>query len=264
MPVGGATRAPVIDVHCHLTDAAFDADREAVIARAWACGLTDLITIGAGSGMEGNTAAVALAATQPHIFATVGLHPHDADRFQPEMISAFAAFFAQPRVVGVGEIGLDYHYDVADRAKQRLAFEAQLALAVEHQLPYVIHHREAIDDLFAILRGVPVPMRGMIHCFTGDRTFARRALDLGLYLSIPGVVTFRRTEALHDALQYIPHDRLLMETDAPYLAPVPHRGCRNEPSYIIQTAQRTAEILGLPLEILCQAARKNAETLFAL
>lgn len=254
----------MIDSHCHLSVDAFDADRGDVITRARAAGVTGFITIGAGDGLEGNTKAVALAQQHTDMFAAVGLHPHDADQFNDTTIARLQALAQQPRVVAIGEIGLDYHYDLATKANQRAALEAQLALAGTCNLPYIIHNRDAATDLLPILRQWSPPHPGVIHCFTGDAATARQFLDLGLYLSIPGVVTFKNAEAVREAIITIPLDRLLIETDAPYLAPMPHRGKRNEPAYMVATAERIATILGKSAADIGEVTAHNTRVFFRL
>jgi TatD DNase family protein len=254
----------MIDSHCHITSEKFDTDRADVIQRAWDAGLTQLISIGAGNGMEDNHKAIALAASDPRIYATVGLHPHDADQFTDETIAELEALAQHTRVVAIGETGLDYHYDFADRDKQAQAFRAQVALAQKLSLPFVIHNRESDDDLFTILDTFPKPLAGILHCFTSDRALAQRALSYGLHISVPGVVTFKKADAIREALPHIPRDRLLIETDAPYLAPVPYRGKRNEPSYVVETAKVIADTLGMPLDEFSKVTTENTVKLFGL
>ncbi len=254
----------MIDSHCHLTAAAFDADREEVIARARAGGITAFINIGAGDGIEGNRKAIDFAARHADVFCTVGLHPHDANQFDGQTIALLEEMLRQPKVVGIGEIGLDYHYDFATRENQQAALRAQLALAQRTGLPFIIHNRESETDLLAILREFGDSHRGVIHCFTGDRRQAEAFLQLGVYLSIPGVVTFKNAQALRETLPHIPVDRLLVETDAPYLAPIPYRGKRNEPAFIIQTIETIAAILGKPPADIGSLTAQNTKTLFNL
>ncbi len=254
----------MIDSHCHLTASAFDPDRDAMIARARAAGLRTFITIGAGEGLEGNARAVALAAQHDDIFATVGLHTHDANQFDTTAIAQLEMLAQQPKVVGIGEIGLDYHYHHATKEHQHAALLVQLELAQRCGLPFIIHNREADDDLLSVLRRMSPPLTGVIHCFTGGPAQAQQWLDLGLYLSIPGVVTFKNAEALRAALAVIQRDRLLVETDAPYLAPVPHRGKRNEPAYLTMTIAHIAATLKLEPSEVADITTQNAKRLFQL
>jgi len=258
----------MIDTHCHLTSKDFDLDREQTIARAIAAGVTTMITIGAADGMASAAAAVALAQEHPQIFATVGLHPHDADVWDDSILAALTQLATQEKVVGIGETGLDYFYDHAVRAHQHEAFAAQLQLAFEKNLPVSIHLRDAIDDTtatndcFAMVRRAPQPMRGVLHCFAGSAALAQRALNCGLYLSIPGIVSFKKSVALRALLRDLPRDRLLLETDSPYLAPMPHRGHRNEPAFVMHTAAVVAESLGVSVAEVDVITTDNARRLF--
>jgi TatD DNase family protein len=224
----------MIDSHCHLADEAFAPDLDEVIARARAAGLSEALCIlSAGDETEAGRAR-GVRARWPAVRFATGVHPHTAGRFagraeaSVETTRTHAAAF---EACGLGEIGLDYHYDFAPRNVQRAVFAAQLALARECRLPVIIHTREATDDTFAILKGVE-GIQGVFHCFTGDTAMARRALDIGFYLSYAGIVTFAKAAELRETLKIVPSDRLLIETDSPYLAPVPHRGKRNEPAYV--------------------------------
>lgn len=254
----------MIDSHCHLATAPFDADRAVVLQRAWDAGVQALILIGAGDGMAGNEAAIQLAATDPRLYASVGLHPHDAAHCTDDTIPQLRQLAQHPRVVAIGEAGLDYHYEHAPRPQQRQALEAQLALAHACDLPIVIHQREAEEDFLAIMRAYTPTPRGVMHCFTGSLAFARACLDLGFYLSLPGVITFRKTESLRAVVRQLPRDRLLLETDSPYLAPVPYRGKRNEPAFLVETARVAAELCGCSLEEFTHITTANCERLFAL
>lgn len=252
----------MIDSHCHLTDEKFANDLPDVMARAEAAGVHTMITIGAGDGVHSSSAAVELAEKFGHIFATVGLHPHDADLIDDDVMDHLGELASHPKVVGIGETGLDYHYSFADVGNQHEAFVAQLELAVDRQLPIIIHQREAEDDMLGIFDDMQTLPNGVIHCFTQNTELAKLFLDHGFYLSMPGVITFKKADELRAAARFIPLDRLLIETDSPYLAPVPYRGKRNEPAYVLETAKALAEARGMELQALIDATTENARRLF--
>ena len=239
----------MIDSHCHLADEAFEGDLEAVIERARGAGVgAALSMVDPTSEAEGGRAARA-AALWPALRFAVGVHPHQAGTFaeDPAAVDAVVrrALTAVPRVAAIGEIGLDYHYDFAPRALQREVFARQLRLARALGRPVVIHTRDADDDTIDVLRAEgDGPVAGVLHCFTGDAAFARRGLDLGLHVSFSGIVTFRNADTVRDAARSVPADRLLAETDAPYLAPAPHRGKRNEPAWVARVVETLAEVRG--------------------
>jgi TatD DNase family protein len=245
----------LVDSHCHLDDPKFDEDREQVIARAQAAGVECLLAIGTGSGPPDLEAGLRLAAQYPFVYATVGVHPHDAAKATGETFERLRELARLPEVVGIGEIGLDYHYDFSPRAVQREAFERQIAIAGEAGKPIVIHTREAWQDTMETLRG-HWRGAGVMHCFTGDAAQAREALDLGFHLSFGGVVTFPKAEGVREAARLTPEDRLLVETDCPYLAPVPHRGKRNEPAFLTDTVRRLAEVRGTTVEALAESTTR--------
>jgi TatD DNase family protein len=236
----------MIDSHCHLADEAFEVDLDETIARARAAGVTDAICIlSAGDEAEAVRARGVRARWLAVRFAT-GVHPHSAGNFAGRVdasVETSRIHAAAFEVCGIGEIGLDYHYDFAPRDVQQAVFAAQLALARERHLPVIIHTREATDDTFAIL-AAEEGIQGVFHCFTGDTAMARRALDIGFYLSYAGIVTFPKASELRDTLKIVPADRLLIETDSPYLAPVPHRGKRNEPAYVGRVLESLAAVRG--------------------
>jgi TatD DNase family protein len=234
----------MIDSHCHLAGDEFAADLDAVVERAKAAGLSGAMCILAAENPEEAAGAERVRERWPEVRFAVGIHPHQAGEFANGVDAAIATVrnaIGAERAVAIGEIGLDYHYDFSPREVQREIFAAQVALAVELNRPIVIHTREATDDTFAVLqesgRGV---VRGVFHCFTGDRAMAVRALDIGFYISLSGIVTFPRAAELREVAVFVPEDRLLIETDSPYLAPVPYRGKRNEPAYVA----RVAEVVG--------------------
>lgn len=246
------------DTHCHLDDKQFDADREGTIERARAAGVERMMAIGTGNGPPDLEAGIRLADRYPFIYATIGVHPHDAAKATPATWTRLIELARHPKVLAVGEIGLDYHYDFSPRDAQREAFATQLGIARDAGKPIVIHTREAWDDTLAILRESWTG-GGIMHCFTGDERQARQALQLGLHLGFGGVLTFPKAEAVRQAARITPPERLLVETDCPYLAPVPHRGKRNEPAFIVETVKRLAEVRGVtPGEIAALTSQNFA------
>jgi TatD DNase family protein len=256
----------VIDSHCHLDSAEFDDDREAVIERALAAGVDHMLAIGTGNGPPDLEAGLRLAAKHPAFYATVGIHPHDAAKATADDFERLRDLLAQPKAVAVGEIGLDYHYDFSPREVQKSAFLEQMAIAADAKKPIVIHTREAWDDTLDLIEKhwTPHGIGGIMHCFSGGPEEARRALDLGFYLSFGGIVTFPKALTVQDAAKSTPRDRILIETDAPYLAPVPKRGKRNEPALIVHTARKLAELRGESYEALCDATTENFRRLLLL
>ncbi len=249
----------MIDTHCHLEMDAFDGDRDDVIKRARETGLEAIITI--GSDFESNRDGVALAEKYDFIFAAVGMHPHDAKDLTESAFNQLKIWADNRKVVAFGEIGLDYHYDYSPREIQRAVFRQQLDFAKEAGLPVVIHSREAKEDTLGILKDSGIE-HGVMHCFSGDRDMAERALAMGLYISFAGPVTFKNASQLREIAKIIPDECLLVETDAPYLAPVPVRGKRNEPAFVVHTARFLAELRGVSLEDLDRITTINAKRLF--
>jgi len=252
----------LVDSHCHLDDEKFDTDREAAIERARAAGVERLMAIGTGEGPPDLEAALRLARKYDFIYATVGVHPHDAAKSTPETLARLAELATDSKVLAIGEIGLDYHYDFSPRDVQRRFFVQQLDLAARVRKPIVIHTREAWIDTLATVRQYGLPFGGIMHCFTGGPAEAAQALELGFHLSFGGVLTFPKAGELRAAAAQTPEDRLLIETDCPYLAPVPHRGKRNEPAFIVETARRLAEIRGTGLENIAALTTQNFNRLF--
>lgn len=255
----------LVDSHCHLDDRQFDTDRDATIARAFESGLKYLLAIGTGDGPPDLEAAVRLAERHEKIWATAGVHPNDAQKAQPDTLGHLRSVLHHPKVVALGEIGLDYHYDVP-RDLQHEIFIRQMELAAEARLPIVVHTREAWEDTLMLLRQhwQPKGLPGVMHCFTGSAEIARQCLDLGFHISFGGVLTFPKAVEVREAAQIVPADRLLVETDAPYLAPIPYRGKRNEPAFVIHTAKKLAEIRGESFEFLANQTTSNFEKLFGL
>jgi len=250
----------LVDSHVHLDDQKFDADREQVIERALAVGVECMMAIGTGNGPPDLETGIRLADQYAFIYATVGVHPHDASKAAPETWPRLRELAAHPKVLAIGEIGLDYHYDFSPREVQRAVFEQQLEIAAESRKPIVIHTREAWDDTLAILRRQR-HTAGIMHCFTGDEEQAREVLDLGFHLSFGGVLTFPKAEAVRQAASFTPDDRLLVETDCPYLAPVPHRGKRNEPAFVVETVRRLAEVRSRAADDIAELTTCNFERL---
>jgi TatD DNase family protein len=248
----------LVDTHCHLADPDYDPDRAEVLARAWAGGLSRIVAI--GESRAAAERALALAGAEPRIRVTAGVHPHDASGWSDTAAEWLRGALRRPEVVAAGEMGLDYHYDHSPRAAQLAAFEGQLALAHEAGKAVVIHAREADEDVAAVLRAHPqVP--AILHSFSSGPGLLRAGLDLRHYVSFSGMVTFKNWRLDHAILE-TPLDRILVETDGPYLAPVPHRGKRNEPAFVRHTAERVAAVRGLPVEELIAATAANAARVF--
>jgi len=251
----------LIDSHAHLDDRAFEKDRAAVIARAFAEGI-GIVTI--GSDLRSSRETVRLAARHRRIWATVGVHPHDAKHADGAVLGELEELAKHGEAVAIGEIGLDYYRDLSPRDVQRRVFREQLELARRVGLPICLHNRESTDDLLAILREVGDERRGVVHSFLGDAGLAREFLDLGLHLGIGGPVTYPRNGAVREAVQAAPLERLLVETDCPYLTPVPYRGRRNEPSYVAYVAEEIAALKGIDVEDVAARTTENAIRLFDL
>ena len=249
----------LIDSHAHLDDRAFSKDRAAVIARCFEASI-GVVTIGAD--LRSSREAVRLAGRHRGIWAAVGVHPHDAKTVGPDVLGELEQLASH--AVAIGEIGLDYYRDLSPRDVQRRAFAEQLDLARRLDLPVVIHNRESTDDLLAILREHAGTHRGVIHSFLGDRALAEVFLDLGFHLGIGGPVTFPKNGTLREAVRAMPLERILIETDCPYLTPVPHRGRRNEPVYVRYVAEAVAEARGLPVEEVAHQTTESGTRLFAL
>jgi TatD DNase family protein len=250
----------LVDSHCHLDDKQFADDREAVIERAQAAGVSRLMAIGTGDGPPDLETAIRLADAYPAFYATVGVHPHDAAKATPATFDQLRDLLSHPKVLALGEIGLDYHYDFSPRDTQRSVFIRQLELARELGKPIVIHTREAWNDTTEMIRK-HYTGGGIFHCFTGGPAEASEALELGFHLSFGGVLTFPKAEPVREAARLAPLERILIETDAPYLAPVPHRGKRNEPAFVLETARKLAEIRHISLQEAADATTRNFERL---
>jgi TatD DNase family protein len=261
----------LVDSHCHLDTDRFDDDRAAAIARARAAGVERMVNV--GCDLASSHRSLGLAHTHADIFATVGVHPHEAKDAPAGFDEALVALAADERCVAIGECGLDYHYDHSPRDVQRAVFARQIAAARRAKKPLVLHIRpsvasglnDAFDEALDILRSEHAgDVGGVFHCFTGSLVQSRRALDLGFYLSMPGVVTFKQAGELPEVAKRAPRDRLLVETDAPFMAPVPHRGKRNEPAFVALTAAFVADVRGEDRLAFTDATGDNAARLFRL
>lgn len=253
----------MIDTHCHVHDRKFDGDRDEVVARANAAGVTTMLTV--GESIDDSRRAIAVA-ERYQIPVAVGIHPHEAANAPADVAEALRSLLDEPGVVAIGETGLDYYYMYSPLTSQAAVLRAQLRLARETALPVVFHQRDAFEDFTAILRDEwRDEMQGVVHCFTGTPDEARRLVDeFGLFLGIGGVLTFPKAASLREAVRAVGAGRLLLETDCPYLAPVPMRGKRNEPAFVGYTAEALARILGMPLEELVATTNANAAGLFKL
>jgi TatD DNase family protein len=244
----------LVDSHCHLDFPDFAAERAAVIARARAAGIGTMLTI--ATRLDQFAGVRAIAEADPDIWCSVGAHPHEAADHAAVTANELAALTGHPRVVGIGETGLDFHYDHSPHDVQERVFRAHIAASRATGLPLIVHAREADEAMAAILEEERPPP-GVLHCFTGGRDLAERALAIGFYISISGIVTFRNAEALRDIVRDLPADRLLVETDAPYLAPVPYRGRRNEPAFVAATAAAVAALRGVDAAALAAMTTEN-------
>jgi TatD DNase family protein len=253
----------LIDTHCHLDMQPYQDDLDDVITKALTHGVNRIITV--GIDLDSSRAAIRLAAEHPGVFATVGVHPHNVAGLEDDDYEELAALAENPGVVAYGEIGLDFYYDHAPAAVQIAHFARQVDLAKQLDLPLVVHDRDAHAEVLEVLtRAHPFPAGGVMHCFSGDSAFARKVIDLGFYVSIPGVVTFKKAETLQEAVRNVPLGKLILETDGPFLAPEPRRGRRNEPALLLFTAGKVAELKGLSLAEVALASTTNAEKLFRL
>lgn len=258
-----------LDSHCHLTADRFEKDRGDAIVRAREAGVGTLVTIGSGYGVEGNAEAVALAETDPAIYATAGVHPHEAAEFDDVGRAALRTWLAHDKVMAVGECGLDYHYMNSPRDVQRSVFAEQVALALELDMPVSIHVRSddesAYDELLDIwLAEGHDKLTGVLHCYTGSLPFALRAVEHGFYVSFSGIVTFKGSGELRDVARGLPLEKLLVETDAPFLAPEGHRGKRNEPAWVPVVGATLAELHGETIERVAEITTRNSRDLYRL
>jgi len=252
----------MIDSHCHVAGPEFAGDLQSIVARAREAGVMSALVILAADDVAELTQAQAVSAAWPDVRFSIGVHPHTAGKYAEDPAEAArqvdVAIAAQPRTRGLGEIGLDYHYDFSPRDVQQEVFRHQIRLAADRGLPIVIHTREAEEDTFRILEDEDAGrVGGVFHCFTGDRMMARRVLDRGFHISLAGIVSFPKALELKEVAKMVPLDRLLIETDSPYLAPVPHRGKRNEPANVVRVAEVIGEVRGVAADAIAEATRQN-------
>lgn len=251
------------DTHAHIADADYDGDREAVLARARAAGVRLIVNVGYDAASSRRT--LDMAGREDMVYATVGFHPHDAANVSESSYNELRRWCQLPKVRAIGEIGLDYYRDLSPRGLQAAVFRRQIAIARELGLPIVIHDRDAHEDVLAILSEEGArDIGGVMHCFSGDETLARRVLDLGFHIGLDGPVTFKNGQTAQAVARMVPADRLLLETDSPYLTPVPYRGRRNEPAHVRLIAEAVAELRGVTLEQLAEQTTTNARRLFRL
>lgn len=250
----------LVDSHAHIQLDAFDADRETVLENAREERVHSILTI--GFDLETSRGAIRLAEQHEQIYATVGIHPHDAKDFNDETMEIFRNLAAHPKVIALGEMGLDYYRDLSPRSIQKTVFEQQLNLAEELGLPIVIHNREAYHDIIPILQARRGGVRGVMHCFSGGVETMQQSLELGFYIGIGGPVTYRKSQVLQGVAREVPANRLLVETDCPWLAPQFRRGKRNEPAYVRAIAEKIAELRGVTLEDIGEITTRNFENLF--
>ncbi len=251
----------LIDSHAHIQLSQFDRDRDAVLKRAQEAGVSAILVI--GFDMETSLGAVELAEEHTQIYATVGMHPHDAKDLTPDVLEEFRKLAAHPKVIALGEMGLDYYRNLSPRPLQKEAFEKQLDLAEAMQLPIIIHNRDAYMDILPILEARQGRIRGVLHCFTGDVELMQRSLAIGFHIGIGGIVTYPNAKDVQAVAREVPEDRLLIETDCPWLAPQFRRGKRNEPAYVRAVAEKIAELRGTSVAAIGETTTKNFQTLFA-
>ncbi|MCB0271968.1 MAG: TatD family hydrolase [Bdellovibrionales bacterium] len=255
-----------IDSHAHIDFDKFDADRADVVQRATDASIKHIIQIALGPEKEKFERAYRIIETYQHYYMAAGLHPHDADHYTLDIRNLIQSYLRKDRVVALGEIGLDYYYDHSDREKQRQCFDELMNLAIEEDKPICIHTRNAFEDTLSLTQnqGIFSKTGGVIHCFTGNAHEAKLFLDAGAYISFSGVVTFPKALDVQEAAKYVPIDRMLIETDCPYLAPVPHRGKRNEPSYVVEVARMIAQLKGISIDEVAKKTTLNCINLFRL
>jgi TatD DNase family protein len=249
----------LIDSHAHLEMKEFDHDREKVVERARQAGVGFVITVGTNLALSRK--AIELAERHENIYATVGIHPHDVVNTDNKTFDALLELARRKKVVAYGEIGLDFFRNISPQGKQLDLFGRQLELANDLKLPVIIHDRDAHEQTLKMVKASSIRC-GVFHCFSGDYNMAKQCIDLGFYISVPGVVTYDKAKTIQDVVRHVPLSSILLETDAPYLAPIPHRGKRNEPSFIIHTAKKVAELKSVSLEEVADATTKNAKSLF--
>jgi TatD DNase family protein len=260
--------SPLFDSHCHLDPRAFDdaAGIDQAVARAKDAGVLRMVTIGSGYGADTARVAVDVAARNDGVWATVGVHPHDAKLWDDAMDEEIQALASRAKVVALGEMGLDFHYDNSPRDTQRAVFRRQVAIARERALPIVIHDRESAEETLELLLadGAFEGKGVLFHCYSGNVATMRRIVDAGGYVSIPGIVTFKKAEEMRAVARAVPEDRLLVETDSPFLTPIPFRGRRNEPAYVVHTVAAIAAARGETADAVARATWENASRFFGV
>ena len=255
----------LVDSHAHIQGKEYAGEVEAVIARARSAGVETIIAVGGAGDMSSNTEAIQLATIFPNVYATVGMHPHDAKDVGADELDLLKNLAADSKVIAIGETGLDYYYSHSPHDVQRRVFGQFIHMARQAQLPIIVHERDAAQDATELLRcGGAGELRGVIHCFTGNYESACAYLDLGFYLSFTGIITFKNANALREVVSKIPLERILVETDSPYLTPVPHRGKRNEPAYARHVAETIANVKGISFEEIAQITTANVKQLFRI
>lgn len=253
----------LIDSHAHIQGKEYAGEAAAVIERARVAGVEKIIAVGGAGDISSNAEAIALAESFSQVYATVGMHPHDAKTVGAETMQALGDLAGSTKVVAVGETGLDFYYDHSPRDIQRSVFSQFIHMALQTELPIIVHERDAAREASDLLRQDGAgKLRGVIHCFTGSYDAARAYLNLGFYLSFTGIITFKNADSLREVVRKIPLNRVLVETDSPYLTPVPYRGKRNEPAYVRLVADTVANLKGMPLEDIARITTENAQTLF--
>lgn len=250
----------MIDSHSHIYMDRYDSDRRDVIARADAAGVTQLLQV--GCDLESSRAVVALSRHVPGIYAAVGVHPHQATTLSADVLESLTALFAHDKVVAWGEIGLDFYYDNSPRHIQLAAFEAQLERVTGLDVPVVIHTREAEPETLELLRRYPLHRGGHVHCFTGTANMAAQLIEMGFHIGFTGIVSFKQADNVRAALRVVPLERLLIETDSPFLAPQPHRGKRNEPAFVVHVAEAIAAVKAVPVSDILQHTTQNFYQLY--
>ncbi len=253
----------IIDSHAHLDMEQFDSDRDEVIQRALSADVGKVVTV--GIDVNSSLKAISIAESYPSVFAAVGIHPHNADLADRQDLKRIRSISTGKKVVAIGEIGLDFYRNLSSRDNQRERFRQQLDTAMRCNLPVVVHAREAHEEVLEILSSFKTDeSRGVIHCFSGDIDLAESFIEMGYFISIPGTVTFKNASLMHEVAAGIPLDMMLLETDSPFLSPIPYRGRRNEPSRVVHTAQKVADIRGITLEEVAMRTSENARQLFGL
>ncbi|MBM2802157.1 MAG: TatD family deoxyribonuclease [Deltaproteobacteria bacterium] len=255
----------LIDSHAHIQGKEYAGEAEAVIARARDAGVETIIVVGGAGDMSSNSEAVALAAKFENVYATVGMHPHDAKDVDADELKTLRELASHPKVVAVGETGLDYYYNHSPQDTQQRVFAQFIHMARDTELPIVVHERDAAQEAEDLLRREGAgKLRGVIHCFTGNYEAACGYLDLGFYLSFTGIITFKNAEPLREVVRKVPLEKIFVETDSPYLTPVPHRGKRNEPAYVRFVAETIANVKGVTLDEVARVTTTNVRALFGI